>query len=123
MSSFLRNLRPRRKPVRGVFDWEGKKRDVSVSSSCVFPTDGSWSSSGGGEPEDGVVGDGEPGSGGEFMVMGQEMLLPGHDPVTVRSGSMLQELDPQDLPSFHRSLSIQCHTSAFSWDLDPGLAK
>jgi hypothetical protein len=35
----------------------------------VFPADGSWSSSGGGEPDDGVVGDGEPGSGGEFIVV------------------------------------------------------
>lgn len=52
-----------------LFDCDEKKCDVSVSSSCVFPPDGSWSSSGGGEPEDGVVGDGEPGSGGEFMVM------------------------------------------------------
>ena len=70
MSSLFRNLRPRKKPVRGAFfDWEEKKCDASVSSSCVLPADGSWSSSGGGEPEDGVVGDGEPGSGGEFMVM------------------------------------------------------
>lgn len=51
------------------FDWE-KKRDVSASGSCVFgPAEGSWSSSGGGEPEDGVVGDEEPGSGGEFIVV------------------------------------------------------
>lgn len=68
-SSFFRNLKPRRKPVRVFFfDCDEKNRDASASGSCVFPADGSWSSSGGGEPEDGVVGDGEPGSGGEFIV-------------------------------------------------------
>ena len=44
-----------------------------MSGSCVSP-DGSWSSSGGGEPDDGVVGEEESGPGGEFMaVVGQEM--------------------------------------------------
>lgn len=77
MSSFFRNFRLRSTPVRvDLFDWEPKKREVSASGSCVFPPDGSWSSSGGGEPDDGVVGDGEPGSGGEFMlVVDQEAKL------------------------------------------------
>ena len=63
--------------MRVVFfdDCEAEKRGASVSGSCVSP-DGSWSSSGGGEPDDGVVGEGEPGSGGEFMVVvGQEMTM------------------------------------------------
>ena len=48
---------------------------TSVSRSCVSQ-DGGWNSSGGGEPDDGVIGKVEPGSGGEFMVVvGQEMMM------------------------------------------------
>ena len=56
--------------MRGAFfDWEGRKCDASVSSSCVLPAVGSRGSPGGGEPEDSVVGNVEPDSGGEFIAM------------------------------------------------------
>ena len=63
-------------PVVFFDDCEAEKREISVSGSCVSP-DGNWTSSGGGEPDDGVVGEGEPGSGGEFMVVvSQELKIP-----------------------------------------------
>ena len=56
-------------PVRAVLSDCGVKRcGVCVSSSRVLPAGGSWSSSGGKEPEDGVR-DSRHGSGCEFIVM------------------------------------------------------